>query len=115
MQECPGAHGESAQGTCESVQWPLLPTANPLKAQGMPANDTSMPRPRMRETMSSTRRHCPWPTWEGPRQAAPMQKRVLPPSFARSAAWKGQPTDACQPGCAAAHIPFPVASQGLQQ
>ena len=47
---------------------------------------TSMPRPRMRETMSSTRCHCPWPTWEGPLQAAPMQKRVLPLSLARSAA-----------------------------
>lgn len=45
-----------------------------------------MSRPRIRLTMSSTRAHCRWPTWEGPRHAAPMQKRVLPESLARSAA-----------------------------
>lgn len=44
----------------------------------------------MRLTMSSTRCHCRWPTWEGPRHAAPMQKRVLPDALARSAAYRDE-------------------------
>ena len=42
----------------------------------------------MRLTMSSTRCHWRAPTCEGPRHAAPMQKRVLPDDLARSAACK---------------------------
>jgi hypothetical protein len=41
----------------------------------------------MRLTISSTRSHWRGPTCEGPRHAAPMQKRVLPDSRARTAAW----------------------------
>ena len=55
----------------------------------MPAGPTSMPSPRILVTMSSTRSHWRFPTWEGPRQAAPMQKRVLPASRARRAACSG--------------------------
>ena len=44
----------------------------------------------MRLTISMTRSHCLTPTWEGPLQAAPMQKRVLPDSRARKAAWEGK-------------------------
>ena len=61
----------------------------------MPAGLTSMPSPRILVTMSSTRSHWRLPTWEGPRQAAPMQKRVLPASRARRAACSSAGT-ACQ-------------------
>lgn len=37
-------------------------------------------------TISSTLSHWRWPTWDGPRHAAPMQKRVLPDSRALRAA-----------------------------
>ena len=62
----------------------------------------------MRDTMSSTRAHWPWPTWEGPLQAAPMQKRVLPLSFARSAACPARHTT--NHGCTA-HRQFVGPSQ----
>jgi len=47
---------------------------------------TSMSMARICATMASTRAHCPAPTCEGPRHAAPMQKRVLPAALARLAA-----------------------------
>ena len=47
---------------------------------------TSMSIARISATMPSTRCHCPLPTCDGPRHAAPMQKRVLPAALARLAA-----------------------------
>jgi hypothetical protein len=51
----------------------------------------------MRLTMSSTRCHWRAPTCEGPRHAAPMQKRVLPDDLARSAAYKETRTPSVGP------------------
>ena len=47
---------------------------------------TSMSMARIWATIARTRAHCPAPTCEGPRHAAPMQKRVLPAALARLAA-----------------------------